>query len=207
MRDAGTALLGARRNLAVESSDASIDDVFRCVRRFRPHVILLGTGETTRDIGIVRAIHEQLPNVGVIVVESSPGKSAVLEFLKERISDFVDRDSKVSDLIFSIRAVASGKRLLPQLLSDLIDSQTPSLAIGGEFAVPGVESSPLTQRQRDVVRLICKGYPNKQIANELCVSVHTIKSHIHSILERLQLQSRLEIARFGTEPAAPAHRP
>nr|MBN2278789.1 response regulator transcription factor [candidate division Zixibacteria bacterium] len=55
----------------------------------------------------------------------------------------------------------------------------------------------LTRRELDVVNLIARGMSNKEIANELHIAVHTVKSHVHNILEKLALHTRLELASFA----------
>jgi len=102
--------------------------------------------------------------------------------------------------VSSIRMVATGKRTLPQMLSESFLSGIVDTSASNDSSTNTLKFSSLSERQKDVVRLIDKGYSNKQIADELCLSVHTVKSHIHSILERLQLQSRLEIASLSHMP-------
>ena len=199
-RDASVLLLNNAPDIKAACSDASVDGVLKAVRRFRPHVIVLGIGVSEPKTKLVHTIHTEFPKIKVIIVESVPGNPNILEFLREKVSDFIDKDGTLEDIVSSIRMVATGKRTLPQMLSESFLSGIVDTSASNDSSTNTLKFSSLSERQKDVVRLIDKGYSNKQIADELCLSVHTVKSHIHSILERLQLQSRLEIASLSHMP-------
>lgn len=200
LRDAALLLLNSEPDFKTACSDASVDGMLKAIRRFRPHVIVLGLGVTERKTELLHTIHSDFPKIKVIVVESVPGNPNIMAFIKGRVSDFIDRDGTLEDIVSSIRAVARGKRTLPQVLSESLLSGIvdPPAQNGGPART--LRFACLSERQKEVVRLIYRGCSNKQIADKLCLSVHTVKSHIHSILERLQLQSRLEIASLAHTP-------
>jgi DNA-binding NarL/FixJ family response regulator len=103
--------------------------------------------------------------------------------------------------------VAKGANVLPPRLTESLFSQIAERATrkwkGNPFA-----SVRMTSRERDVIGLIAEGLSNKEIAERLHLATDTVKSHVHNILEKLALHTRLEIARFAhTEGSYTRHHP
>ncbi|MBN1461710.1 MAG: response regulator transcription factor, partial [Armatimonadetes bacterium] len=106
--------------------------------------------------------------------------------------------------------VAEGKKVLPPRLTDSVFSEVVERAL--QHSDPGrlLRAVKLTKREHEVVALIAGGRSNKEIATQMRVSVHTVKSHVHNILEKLALHTRLEVASFVHEErlvAPPASKP
>jgi DNA-binding NarL/FixJ family response regulator len=102
--------------------------------------------------------------------------------------------------------VAQGKKVLPHLLTSSLFSEIAAHATskgkGNPFA-----SVRMTNREREVIELIAEGLSNKQIAGRLNLAVDTVKSHVHNILEKLELHTRLEIASYRHVGGPLAHPP
>jgi len=101
----------------------------------------------------------------------------------------------LSDYIATIKAVAGGEQILPPVLTNSLFTQIIEYAFNKGEAIPA-NVTQLTSREREVVELISEGFNNKDIAERLYISTFTVKSHVHNILEKLTLNSRLEIAAF-----------
>ena len=95
----------------------------------------------------------------------------------------------------SIRKVAQGGKVLPSTLTPSLLSQIAEHATLSGKGDP-FKSVRMTNREREVVELIAEGLSNKQIADRLHLAVDTVKSHVHNILEKLALHTRLEIANY-----------
>jgi DNA-binding NarL/FixJ family response regulator len=91
--------------------------------------------------------------------------------------------------------VARGVQVLPTELTNSLFGQILRNEIGGN-RTRLIEAVRLTARERQVVDLLGDGLSNKEIANRLHIAVHTVKSHVHNVLEKLSLRSRLEVAAF-----------
>jgi two-component system nitrate/nitrite response regulator NarL len=89
--------------------------------------------------------------------------------------------------------------VLPGQLTNSLFSQIARNAVGGNKTVV-MEAVRLTSRERQVVELLGEGLSNKAIATRLRIAVHTVKSHVHNVLEKLALRSRLEVAAFTHRP-------
>lgn len=197
-RDCGLLLFNARKDITAAGVEVSVDKVRQAIRRFKPKVVAIGTGMLDPvSVDIVHLIRAEFPETGIVVLDLTPGSAHVLDFLKAGVSGFVDGNSSFAELLTTIRAVARGRRVFPQALPESVISQIFKPAVPDSESAVSRQVSPLTGRQKDIVRLISKGYTNKQIGEKLCLSVHTVKSHIHSIISGQRLHSRVEIVRFS----------
>jgi DNA-binding NarL/FixJ family response regulator len=95
----------------------------------------------------------------------------------------------------TIRAVAAGAEVLPQALTNTLFSQIIR-NVQLKNRTQAIDTVRLTQRERQVIDLLGEGLSNKEIAIRLHIAVHTVKSHVHNVLEKLSLHSRLEVAAF-----------
>jgi two-component system nitrate/nitrite response regulator NarL len=106
------------------------------------------------------------------------------------------KDASFDEFFATIRAVADGAEVLPPALTNTLFSQIARGAASGNSASI-LESVRLTGRERQVVELLGEGLSNKEIAARLQIAVHTVKSHVHNVLEKLALRSRLEVAAYA----------
>src|ERR1043166_7127977 len=106
------------------------------------------------------------------------------------------KDASFEDFFATIRAVAAGAEVLPQALTNSLFTQIARNATGGNKARI-MESVRLTTRERQVIALLGEGLSNKEIATRLHIAVNPAKSHVHNVLEKLALRSRLEVAAFS----------
>ena len=159
----------------------------------RPDVILLDLG--LGDLGslrVVRGIRATYPDSKLIVMGLIPVRSEILSLVKEGVSGFVLKDASIGDFVASIRAVAAGQRAFPSSLTDSLLSQIVEAATAkGMVDIADVK---MTSREREIVDLIADGLSNKEIAKKLSIATDTVKSHVHNILEKLSLRSRVEVA-------------
>ncbi|MBU1299007.1 MAG: LuxR C-terminal-related transcriptional regulator [Bacteroidetes bacterium] len=106
------------------------------------------------------------------------------------------KDATLDDFLATIRAVAEGAKVLPPMLAGSLFTQIVEHAIkGGKTKLK--EAVRMTAREREMIRLLSDDSSNKEIAQSLRVSTHTIKSHVHNIMEKLALHARLEIANYA----------
>jgi len=131
------------------------------------------------------------------VMDLVPTEVEILMFVREGVSGFVLKDATTVDFLKTIRAVAGGKKILPALMTGSLFSQIVEQAVNGTIPPRVIEAVRMTKRERQVILLIADGLSNKEIANKLHLSTYTVKSHVHNILEKLLLQSRVQIAKYA----------
>ncbi len=163
-----------------------------------PQLILMDIRmEKMGGIEACREIKSRFPEVQVLMITSYSDDDAVLASMLAGASGYLLKNVSRAELLRSIRLVASGKSLLdPTLLGQVTNRLTNLSAHGVQEQAPGGE---LTEREREVLALVARGYTNKQIADSLCVSEKTARNHVSHILEKLGLARRSEAAAFAVE--------
>jgi DNA-binding NarL/FixJ family response regulator len=122
-----------------------------------------------------------------------PSQQDIVEFVEAGAAGFVLKDATIEDVLETIRSVARGIRVLPPLLTGSLFTHIVDQALRkGKGKL--TEAARMTKREREIIVLIAEGMSNKEIAQRLNLSTYTVKSHIHNILEKLALHSRLQIA-------------
>jgi two-component system nitrate/nitrite response regulator NarL len=142
---------------------------------------------------VVSALAKEQPQIKVIGMGLIPSQQDIVEFVEAGAAGFILKDATIVDVLATIRAVARGTKVLPPVLTGSLFSHvvTHALARGKSAMTSAVR---MTKREREVIVLIAEGLSNKEIASRLNLSTYTVKSHIHNILEKMALHSRLEIA-------------
>jgi two-component system response regulator DevR len=154
-----------------------------------PQLILMDVRmEKMNGIEACREIKSRNPDVHILMITSYTDDDAVISSILAGASGYLLKHVSRADLLRSIRLVASG--------NSLIDTNTAKQAMERLSQIPGSE---LTEREREVLTLIARGYTNKQIADTLFVSEKTARNHVSHILDKLGLSRRSEAAAFAVE--------
>jgi DNA-binding NarL/FixJ family response regulator len=197
LREGITAMLNKQPDIRAVSSYGN-SDAFEKAKILKPHVILLDTGlRSQNSLKIVESIKKKYSKIEIIIMDLIPVQSDVVDFVKAGVSGFILKDATLDDFLHTIRTVVKGAKVLPPLLTDSLFSQIVEHAIQTGKVGVLINSVKMTRREQDVIDLIAKGRSNKEIASGLNIAVHTVKSHVHHILEKLALHSRLELASFA----------
>lgn len=161
-----------------------------------PDVVLLDLGlEKANSLKLMALLKVELPSVRIIAMDILPEHVDIVEFVRAGGHGLIVKNAPAVDWIDTIKAVAAGERVLPPSLTQSLFTQIISDALesGRELPENGIQ---LTARERQVVNLIADGLSNKEIAEALHIATYTVKSHVHNILEKLTLSTRLQIAAY-----------
>jgi DNA-binding NarL/FixJ family response regulator len=197
LREGIMAMLNEEQDIRVVSSSGN-GDAFEKATKLKPHIVLLDLGLKSRNsLKVVELIKKGLPQTEVIVMDLLPVQDDIIEFVKAGVSGFILKDATLNDFLHTIRSVAQGAKILPPTLAGSLFSHIVEHAIQSGKVNQLIESVQMTKREQDVLALISAGRSNKEIAGELNIAVYTVKSHVHNILEKLALHTRLELATFA----------
>jgi len=179
-------------------SASSNGDAFEKAKKLEPHVVLLDLGLVSQNsLKVVELIKKQYPRAEVVVMDLIPAHEDVVEFVRAGVSGFILKDATLDDFLHTIRSVVKGAKILPPPMTGSLFSQIVEHAIQGGKVDRLIDAVRMTMREQDVIGLIAEGKSNKEIARELNIAVYTVKSHVHNILEKLTLHTRLELANFA----------
>jgi len=164
-----------------------------------PDVVLLdvhlpgGGGQLV--ITAIRAAH---PQVRFLALSASDAPEDVIAVIRAGARGYVTKTISGPDLVDAIRRVAAGDSVFsPMLAGFVLDAFAASAAPDRPALDP--ELDQLTPREREVLRLIARGYTYKEIARELYISSKTVETHVSSVLRKLQLSTRHQLTRWATE--------
>ena len=129
-------------------------------------------------------------------MDLAPVQADILQFVKAGANGFILKDASLKDFLITIRSVSEGATVLPPLLIDSLFSQIVDHAVR-EGKTKLKEAVKMTKREREVIGLLGDGMSNKEIGQKIHISTYTVKSHIHNIMEKLALHTRLEIANYS----------
>ena len=174
------------------------------IQERKPQIVLVDATLSNRSSHrLVETLRTAAPETRVIVMDLLPAHQDVIQFVEAGAHGFIVKEATLQDFMATIRTVAAGGQVVPASLSGTLLTHIAIQAVGRQL--PGVaESVRLTRREREVMDLIAEGLSNKEIARRTNLSTNTVKSHVHNILEKLALRSRLQIATLAlkNEPAS-----
>ncbi|BCL83115.1 DNA-binding response regulator [Ktedonobacteria bacterium brp13] len=167
-----------------------------------PDVVLMDIRmEKMGGIEACREMKSEYPTLVVLLITSFPDDEAVAASLIAGASGYLIKNVSRSELLKAVRKVASGASLLPPEATSKAFAQMSTLAQGKRttHTTPAAPGNDLTEREREVLALVARGYTNKQIAEALYLSEKTARNHVSHILEKLGLSRRSEAAAFAVE--------
>lgn len=194
LREGLRALLKTASDIEVVGEAADGQQAIEACRRLEPDVVLMDVAMP--GLGGLEAtlqIRKELPRTRVLVLSQYDDREYVARFLKAGVSGYVLKRAAGSDLISAIRSVMRGGLVL--------DPAVARHAMGepGEPLAPA-EGDPyesLTDREKQVLRLVAEGRSSKEIAEALGIAVKTAMSHREHVMEKLGAHSRTELIRFA----------
>jgi two-component system response regulator DesR len=209
LNEALARVLSAEPELDAQSFQGDTPDIIAELSRERPDVVLLqgqiGGAESTVCL---RAIRKTLPEIPVVALSTSSGNGYLLSSIGEGAQGFADQSTSFEDLASCIREVGNGGTWVGKGLANRL----AQLYSSGDFTGVSRKTLPVTTRERDVVCLVALGNRNKQVAEQLTISEHTVRAHLRSLTRKLGASNRAELVRLAAEsdllPAyARQHRP
>ena len=197
LRDGIVAMVHSQPGFKVLAASADANEALEKVREAKPDIVLLDFGLEGHDsLSLTATVHNEVPQAKVIVMGLLPLQEDVADYVRAGASGFVMKDASFEEFFATIRAVAAGAQVLPSQLTQSLFTQI-ALNVQVKDKKELLDAVRLTARERQVIDLLGEGCSNKEIASRLHIAVHTVKSHVHNVLEKLALHSRLEVAAFS----------
>ena len=198
LREGIAALLEKQQDLKVIARSDDGDALIELKNSKKiPDVVLLDLGlQKQNSLHLMDLIQKEIPDTKVIAMDILPDEADIVAFVKAGGAGLILKSASIDDFIDTIRKVARGEKVLPSILTNSLFSQIIDEAVNST-KMNAQESIRLTTREREIVDLISEGLSNKEIAQRLHIATFTVKSHVHNILEKLALSSRLQVAAFA----------
>lgn len=173
------ALVETESDLQVVGEAADGIQVVELYKKLAPDLVLMDVRMPRSDgIAATRDIREQFPNARILILTTYDGDDDIHKALSAGASGYLLKNSTRESLIPAIRAVAAGQRWIPQEVANRLASRKMF--------------EELTPRELEVLKQLAKGLANKEIANVLGISEHTVKGYLKTILGKLHVADRTE---------------
>lgn len=198
LRDGLSSMIREQKDLKILAAFGDCAKALQFIRKSQPGIVLLDLGlRNQNSLELVKILKKDFKKIKVIVMDLVPLQEDVLIFVQAGVSGFILKDATVKDFLHTIRSVAGGAKVLPPPLTESLFSQIVDKAVTELGTSEIIGSVKMTGRERQVIDLVADGLTNKEIAQKLHLSTYTIKSHIHNILEKLALHTRVQIAKYA----------
>jgi DNA-binding NarL/FixJ family response regulator len=184
-------------DLDVVGEAADVDEAVAVIAAQRPDVVLLdvhlpGGG----GVEVMRRLATRVPDVRFLALSVSDAAEDVIGTIRGGARGYVTKSITGPELVSAVGRVADGDAVFsPRLAGFVLD------AFAGTIEVAQVDEDldRLTEREREVMRLIARGYAYKEVASELFISIKTVETHVSSVLRKLKLSSRHELTRWASD--------
>jgi DNA-binding NarL/FixJ family response regulator len=186
--------LGSRVSIVGDAAD--VESALVGIRATRPDVVLLdvhlpgGGGRA-----ILEALREDLADTRYLALSVSDAAEDVIAVIRAGAGGYVTKTIEPDQLIMAIERVHAGDAVFsPRLAGFVLD------AFRGDLPMPAdPDLDQLSSREREVLRLIARGYTYKEVARRISVSPRTVETHVSSVLRKLQLSNRHELTQWATD--------
>jgi DNA-binding NarL/FixJ family response regulator len=188
-------VLAAQPDLKIVGEAGTVQEAIEAARRLKPNMVLMDLGlPDGSGVDAIRTIRAEQPAVLAICLTVNDDDETVLAALHAGAHGYVFKNIRAADLLKTIRGVALGEAGLSRTLTRrVLDSFSRQPHPPHSLANPP-EDRGLTPRETELIRLMACGATNRQIAERLVISEHTVRNHVHNVLQKLGLHSRRDVA-------------
>ncbi|NKE58241.1 response regulator transcription factor [Lentzea sp. PSKA42] len=176
----------------------SVGEAVAGIAHHKPDVVLLDVHMP--DGGgaeVLRQIRTKIPEVTFLALSVSDAAEDVINVIRAGARGYVTKTISSQELVRAVVRVSEGDAVFsPRLAGFVLDAFADR---PGAAPISDPELDLLTPRERDVLRLLARGYAYKEIASELFISVKTVETHVSSVLRKTQLSNRYELSRWATD--------
>jgi two-component system nitrate/nitrite response regulator NarL len=193
-----TAALKDEPDIHVVASVTNIDEALKIVEENAVDVALVSTRLPDQGaLKLTQAITELAPATKVLALGMTEEKKRVLRYVEAGAAGYVLKDDSLDDMIETIRAAEEGEVFVsPKIAAAMMERLSDLAQMFSDIENSVTDDADLTSRELEVLELIGKGLTNQEISERLVIEVGTVKNHVHSILEKLNVSSRGEAAAY-----------
>ncbi len=188
-------LLSEKTNIEIVAEADDGDEALKKALQLKPQIIIMDIGMPKMDgIEATRQIRERLPETEVLILSMHAKKAYIDEVLKAGAKGYVLKDSEEDNLIAAINTVRNGGYYLDSPIAD----QVLSDYFGGKMKRDlEKQSDSLSEREKEVLRLLAQGHSNQEVADILCISRKTVENHRARIVSKTGIQGQVGLTKYA----------
>ena len=197
LREGLRALLSSNPDFEIVGEAEDGREAIRCVEKLKPHLVLTDLSMPRMNgMEAIREIRRRAPETKVLVLTVHKTDEYILATLQAGADGYLLKDSTHAELLAAVRHVLSGKHYISPGISDKV---LDGYLEGRKTLKTRTSWETLTAREREILKLIAEGYKNKEIADDLCISVKTVEKHRANLMEKLNLHNVQALTTYAIE--------
>jgi DNA-binding NarL/FixJ family response regulator len=195
LREGLNSLLATRPGIEVVAEAANGLEAVSKVQKLQPDLVLMDLSMPLMDgIEAIREIARRFPKTRTLALTVQRNEESFLEAMRAGASGFILKDSCCTDLLAAIRLVLAGKTYIsPELSRTVLEGYLESR----EEKAPRTAWESLTQRERQILKMVAEGCTNRQVADHLCISAKTADRHRTNLMRKLDLHSASALTAYA----------
>jgi two-component system, NarL family, response regulator NreC len=197
LREGLRSLLSSNPSFEIVGEAEDGREAIKCVEKFKPDLILTDLSMPRMNgMEAIKEIKRESPTTKVLVLTVHRAEEYILATFRAGADGYLLKDSTHAELVMAVKKVLSGKHYIsPEISEKVIEGY-----LDGRRTLKTKSSwETLTQREREILKLIAEGYKSKGIADDLCISVKTVEKHRANLMEKLDLHSIQALTVFAIE--------
>ena len=188
-------LLSEKRNIEVLAEADNGDEALEAAKKYKPEIVVMDIAMPKMDgIEATRQIRERFPDTEVVILSMHAKKAYIDQVLKAGAKGYVLKDSDEENLLSAIDTVHNGGYYLDSPIADQVLSDYFSDKSKRELKK---QSDPLSEREREVLRLLAEGHSNKEVADTLYISRKTVENHRANIVRKKGIQGQVGLTKYA----------
>ena len=197
LREGLRALLSSDPDFEVVGEAVDGRSTIRCVKKLSPDLVLMDLSMPRMNgLEAIKDTKKENPDTKIVALTVHKTEEYVLATLRAGADGYVLKDAHHSELVLALKNVLKGKRYLsPGIAEKVIEGYLE----GRKALKPASIYDTLTQREREILKLIAEGYKNKEVADYLCISLKTVEKHRANLIKKLDLHNTAALTAFAME--------
>jgi len=197
LREGLRSLLSSDPNFEIVGEAEDGREAIKCIEKLKPDLILTDLSMPRMNgMEAIKEIRRISPVTKILVLTVHKTEEYILATFRAGANGYLLKDSTHAELVMAVKKVLSGKQYIsPEISAKVIEGY-----LEGKKTLKSQTSwETLTQREREILKLIAEGYKNKEIADDLCISVKTVEKHRANLMEKLNLHNVQALTTYAIE--------
>jgi DNA-binding NarL/FixJ family response regulator len=197
VREGLRSLLSSSTEFEVVEEAADGLDAIRCVEQHNPDLLLLDLAMPRMNgVEIIKEVKRRSPETRILVLTVQKSEEHVYAAFQSGADGYCLKDARYNELLMAMRSVASGKSYIsPEVAGRILEGYMEER----KTSKSGAPWDTLTQREREILKLIGEGYKNREIAEDLCISKKTVERHRANLMRKLGLHNTAALTAYAIE--------
>jgi DNA-binding NarL/FixJ family response regulator len=189
-------VVGSVRAFEWSGGASTMDELEILLSKKSPDVLIVDQ-TTTEFSSALLFVRELFPLVSVLAINNKADRETVLNAFDDGASSYLLKECDRNEIVEAIKATAARERFMCGKIADCLMNDKPAASGINQREFVSCEGAKISQRELEIIRLIAEGYSNKEIADQLCLSAHTVTTHRKNIMGKLQVNNTAGLVMYA----------